>query len=112
MREIKFRAWNKEDKLMGEPFTLHTALSHQRLDIDEGVYQYMQLTGLKDKNGKEIYESDCFAWGVHRCEIVWDKDGFGARNQAGLVLGLHAISSQGEVIGNVWENPELIPNEI
>jgi len=58
-REIKFRAWNKIDKTMGEPFTLIEAIGSRKINgIDTSEIIYQQFTGLLDKNGVEIYEDD------------------------------------------------------
>jgi len=65
MREIKFRAWDAESKVMHPGFTLKeivkimsekTAAIHYQFGFSEHVH--MQYTGLRDKNGKEIYEND------------------------------------------------------
>ena len=65
----------------------------------------MQYTGLKDKNGKEIYEGDIIDIGDKVVEV---SDIYSFR-EIYLVHGLkdgHKI--YGEIIGNIYENPELI----
>lgn len=60
MREIKFRAWNREtSKWMfgGKALTLRAISGIGRSYFDESTI-WVQFTGLKDKNGKEIYEGD------------------------------------------------------
>ena len=113
MREIKFRAWNKEENKMSEEFSFE--------DFDGSYFipkawylrnmEVMQFTGLLDKNGKEIYESDVVreANGDIR-EIVFEDGGFWLKTPNGE----RYISSQGyrEVLGNVFENKDLLTKGI
>jgi len=80
--------------------------------------EIMQYTGLKDKNGKEIYAKDCLG-GVFECLYIdWcDKQGgwelFTGGNECMACMGeIHwwevVENKDLEVIGNIYENPELI----
>lgn len=62
MREIKFRAWHEAVKIMIDlhmitPFALNINTDGLFIPFSDGIH-LMQYTGLKDKNGKEIYEGD------------------------------------------------------
>lgn len=77
----------------------------------------MQYTGLKDKNGKEIFEGDVVQFectnekGEERTEVeqvVWAKYDYQLINRKGNAP-IYAIGEDViEIIGNVWENPELL----
>ena len=79
-----------------------------------------QFTGLKDKNGKEIYKSDYvfiedFYIGDKiqiggKCEVKWNEDGFSLFIEDEYICGLwDAVNNySGEIIGNIYENPELL----
>ncbi len=58
MREIKFRAWDKEFELMIDYGELEANGKKPSVYFSDESYAYMQYTGLKDKGGKEIYEGD------------------------------------------------------
>lgn len=107
MREIKFRAWDKKEKKMYYD-VLHN------ISFDGVVMQY---TGLKDKNRKEIYEGDILkldSWsGLQIVEFI--EGAFCLVNQGkqtGFTSDIHYIHHAGipqaAVIGNIYENPELL----
>jgi uncharacterized phage protein (TIGR01671 family) len=123
-RELKFRAWvvNQYGDWMAQQGV------HEEIDTPAkflalyGNSILMQYTGLKDKNGKEIYEGDiCIYHGLeeHRVVVVWDTIGFAFEDTAtkhlmewprydGRIMSGYYDRGRFEVIGNVHENPELL----
>ena len=125
MREIKFRAWDKETKEMQTPFDLSSNPKYWCKKLKD--FPLMQYTGLKDKNGKEIYEGDiigdtedwsiviwcdkCIGWQLAWYDIDIDKktchmcDGDFDITET---FENNIADNDEEVIGNIYENPELL----
>lgn len=132
MRELKFRAWDKVEKKMlfdADPFALHVSGSNEPLLAkthrnEDCIFE--EYTGLKDKNGKEIYEGDIIKSSEHIGEVYrqgngrWvifcgkDKLHYGDLIVVGELegetydLALTLGREYCKVIGNIHENPELL----
>lgn len=108
MREIKFRAWDKNSEVMVLDPMIDGYLNDEILNLQKiSNYKFMQFTGLKDKNGKEIYEGDIVDCGGGLIEEVkW-----GESVAVFLPFGNHDASEYApscQVIGNIYENEELL----
>ena len=114
-REIKFRAWDnakKEWTLNIMEFVssrtgniwMEPALKSHKVVLE-------QYTGLKDKNGKEIYEGDIIesTWNGDKAEVVWNDVEGEWEHYADF--NTHSKYSGSVVIGNIHENPELLGGE-
>lgn len=106
MREIKFRIWDINARKWLKSFNTNL------LDIHEfNLAKIMQYTGLKDKNNKEIYEGDIFHIGSKKILYVveWIDCGLKGRQIKNKSwIGLDFWKDDIEVIGNIYENSELI----
>ena len=120
MREIKFRVWHKADEKMYEVYGFAQNkwfLKGKQFPMPNGAVVIMQYTGLKDKNGKEIYEGDLLTdYGEAPPLYVEYSEKHGAYcfvdkfDPSGTVYytPLMIYYEQMEVIGNIYENPELL----
>ena len=127
MKEIKFRAWHPGQRVNGNKMN-GTMLDWGKFDlkallIDGDGKGVMQFTGLTDKNGTEMFDGDIvqgndlvgnwrIAWGISypgwyirqtRNRKDWET-GLGMHDQDNNTESSRPLL---EVIGNIWENPEL-----
>jgi uncharacterized phage protein (TIGR01671 family) len=117
MREIKFRAWEKNLKEIIPIDSIN--FEHKMVNMNSAwrffnEIELMQYTGLKDKNGKEIYEGD-----IIRCsrgcphEVIWLEEyggTYGGGMPAWYLSGIqegYAWTGIEEIIGNIYETSEL-----
>jgi hypothetical protein len=107
-REIKFRAWDIKYKRMIDD--LHITASDASINtfLNLADYTMMQYTGLKDKNGTEIYESDIVTEFGEIKIVEWTAEGLGWQFRAISKMKPMNYSSYIEVIGNIYENKELL----
>ncbi|MCK9370761.1 YopX family protein [Candidatus Dojkabacteria bacterium] len=108
MRTIKFRAWDKKANKMELWEEVISAVMFFR--YFDGNYELMQYTGLKDKNGKEIYEGDYFKddiWYVEKALIEFNNGMFGWWSDGKEEFIPLNDCKNIEVTGNIYENEEL-----
>jgi len=132
-REIKFRAWDTLKKEMYEVMSVDFEVdawfneNEGHHHSENGRVIIMQYTGLKDKNGKEIYEGDVLRLGgignvaiKYGCFVIGNDD-WGVEHKTMGFAGewidepdsytMLTEEDKFEVIGNIYENPELIKEE-
>ena len=129
-REIKFRAWDVVDKRMILPDIWMSRLCGEGVSLEEILgneeYAVMQFTGLKDKNGKEIYEGDIVEFKEKHYDkpysfvVSWDDisasfvcNDFKERYYrwlSSMTIDTHfSIKYEyKKIVGNIYENPELL----
>lgn len=118
MRSIIFRFWDIEGKEMVSWESINKKHLHDYLSLEEGIVKPLQFTGLKDKNGNDIYEGDILINSIgQKMKVVWYKNGFYMEKKQQysnriLYNPLSANYLENKVIiGNVFQNPKIIDTE-
>lgn len=124
---LKFRAWHEQGFMLNPDNIISINFHEGYLQWaymlgdevnDDGLNYFdqleiMQSTGLNDKNGVEIYEGDIiecktvYEWDkkpIKRAEVVFENGVFS-------LIGVEMDLSRSEIIGNIYENPELLKSE-
>jgi uncharacterized phage protein (TIGR01671 family) len=129
-REIKFRAWNKEKNIMvynneDDTYGYWDGCRNSNVGMLNEIlnskyyeeYEFMQFTGLHDKNGKEIYEGDIVKKtgniGIDIGKVIYEYNGFivDVMNMDRFYGRVHLLEKFTEVIGNIYEDSELLGGE-
>lgn len=107
---FQFRVWKgKENRMVYDVTYLNPLLLDPNIDPENKHNIVMQCTGMKDKNGKLIYEGDV----VERDHIQGKKQGVVVFDEEALQfratnMSLYSFKHRSVVIGNIYENPDLI----
>jgi len=131
MRDIKFRAWDKNNKNLLKIFD-STTQEYWFIPMWNKNFEIMQYTGLKDRKGKEIYEGDILDFEdtdnkgrdfYNRAELEFNKGRYEFKKflieDTYVEEEMHNSSNSdfidiikdSDVVGNIYENPELLEGE-
>ena len=122
MSEIKFRGWDKKENRMREIVLIDLRNRQVLVETDESEecdlldfceVELMQFTGLRDKNGREIYEGDIVRGAGIKPKVYvvgWldTYGGFAFLDDEKAIPAYEFLNDFCEVIGNIYENPELL----
>lgn len=130
MRELKFRVFRKDHNQMFDPWTIQELWVDDVIATEENIEKdviFMQYTGLKDKNGKDIYEGDVIEYqgypenldyrdarlvewvkGGFILRHLWSNDNAPHESEYMMQLWFATIPKRYIIIGNRYENPELL----
>jgi hypothetical protein len=118
-REIKFRLWGEQSGVMHH-FNLQSdkiTMNSRGLWVSDGNHSafigggnpLMQFTGVKDKDGKEIYEGDILQGDVWNGPVLFHEGRFVVDvSKPALYMPVRDLAHRDFVIGNIYENPELL----
>jgi len=117
-RIIKFRAWDRDYKIMEKVHCLTFDFPENGQTESKNLNSYwykqnniilMQYTGLKDKNGVEVYEGDIVRYAIieESWKVIWKKYGWCFKLSDGDEYNI-PVTNLVKVIGNIYENPELL----
>jgi uncharacterized phage protein (TIGR01671 family) len=123
-RKIKFRVWDHQENIFehDSSFWIYQSgeLDHDFKNAKREDYTVQQFTGLKDKNGKEVYEGDVIRVTYKMDElgdtetyvsaVVFEDGAFGDKFDCFFSYSF-VPSFEMEILGNIFENPELLKSK-